>query len=202
VAWFEMTAGGLKETEAGPWLGDGDGEPGCAVALALAGRRAFAIDVQALVVPTEGPPRRQVAGLDPRRFQIVAAVTDRAGKLGLGRSELFGASGGGMRLEDPGADLAVAAALASAARGRPPPPGTGFVGELSLTGIVRPVAGMEQRLSAAAAAGLTRLVCAAGAGRAPSGARSPGDRGTSARVELSPVRHLREALTWAFGPKA
>ena len=202
VAWFEMTAAGLKETEAGPRLGDGDREPGCAVALALAGRRAFAIDVQALVVPTEGPPRRQVAGIDPRRFQIVAAVTDRAGKLGLGRSELFGASGGGMRLEDPGADLAVAAALASAARGCPPPPGTAYVGELSLTGIVRPVAGMEQRLSAAAAAGLTRLVCAAGSGPPSSGASPPGVRRSPTEVELAPVRHLREALTWAFGPKA
>src|SRR5207237_9218219 len=73
MAWFEMTASGLAEAEPGPRVGDADGEPGCAPALALAGRRGMAVDVQALVVPTEGPPRRQVAGLDPRRFHIVVA---------------------------------------------------------------------------------------------------------------------------------
>ena len=78
VAWFEMTSGGLVETDPGPRLGTGEGESGCATALVLAGRKAFALDVQALVVPTDGPPRRQVTGLDPRRFHIVAAVTDRA----------------------------------------------------------------------------------------------------------------------------
>ncbi|HYV00805.1 MAG TPA: hypothetical protein VEM93_00460, partial [Actinomycetota bacterium] len=74
-------------------------------------------------------------------------------------------------------------------------------GELSLTGIVRPVPGIEQRLSAAAAAGLTRVVCAEGSGPSSSGAPSPGVRGWPLRVELAHVRHLREALTWAFGPK-
>ena len=64
------------------------------------------------------------------------------------RAELFGASAGGLRLDDPGADLAVAAALASAASGQAIPAGTGFLGEVSLTGSIRPVAGLEQRLSA------------------------------------------------------
>ena len=113
VAWFEMRASGLVETESGPRIGDGEPEPGCATALALAGRRALAVDVQALVVPSEGPPRRQVTGLDPRRFQIVAAVTDRSTDSRLGRAEIFGASAGGLRLDDPGVDLAIAAALAS-----------------------------------------------------------------------------------------
>ncbi len=128
VAWFEMRGSGLVETESGPRIGDGEPEPGCATALALAGRRALAVDVQALVVPSEGPPRRQVAGLDPRRFQIVAAVTDRSTDSRLARAEIFGASSGGLRLDDPGVDLAIAAALASASGGRPPPVKTGFVG--------------------------------------------------------------------------
>jgi DNA repair protein RadA/Sms len=192
VAWFKMTSSGLVETEAAPHLGDGDAEPGCATALALAGRRSFALDVQALVVPTDGAPRRQVAGLDPKRFHIVAAVTDRAvGNLRgrLVRSELFGASSGGIRLDDPGADLAMAAALASAVTGRPPPPGTAFVGEVSLTGAVRQVAGLEQRVSAASAAGLKRVMCP----------RAGGPRPAPTGLEVVPIRHIRDALTWAFG---
>jgi DNA repair protein RadA/Sms len=168
VAWFEMTPGGLVETDATSILGESDSGPGCATALALAGRRAFPVDVQALVGASDGPPRRQVSGLDPRRFHIVAAVTDRALELRLGRSELFGASSGGVRLEDPGTDLAVAAALASARTGRPVHSGTAFVGELSLTGSVRPVGGMEQRVSAARAAGLSTLFVPA-QGRIPTG---------------------------------
>jgi DNA repair protein RadA/Sms len=190
-----MRSSGLVEADAGPRVGDGEREAGCAVVLALAGRRAFAVDLQALVVPTEGPPRRQVAGLDPKRFHIVAAVADRAfgGKLRLMRSDLFGASPGGMRLDDPGADLAMAASLASACTGVPPPPGVGFVGELSLTGTVRTVAGMEQRLAAASAAGLERVLGPPD-GASEGGAPGPG----SGRSRLDPVRHVRDALAWAF----
>ncbi len=188
VAWFEMTALGLVETEAGPTL-TGGRESGCATGIVLAGRRAFVAEVQALVVPSEGPPRRQVSGLDPRRFHIVAAVTDRALGLRSSRSELFGASAGGLRLEDPGVDLAIAAALASASEGRAPPPGRAFVGEVSLTGTLRPVPGMEARLSAASAAGLDEVVVARGSsGR-------PADRARSRVIE---VPHLRDALSWAM----
>jgi DNA repair protein RadA/Sms len=185
VAWFEMTSAGLVEAEPGPRLGDGQSEPGCATALALAGRRGMAVDVQALVVPTEGPPRRQVAGLDARRFHIVAAVTDQAARLGLTRAELFGASAGGLRLDDPGADLAVAAALASAASGESILAGTGFIGEVALTGAVRPVAGVEQRLSAAVAAGLETVFLPAG---------GAAGRGSDGRIRMVPVAHVREVI--------
>ncbi len=188
VAWFEMTGDGLTERDAGPALLTGASEPGCAPALVLAGRRAFALDIQALVVPSAGPGRRQVAGLDPRRFHIVSAVVDRVLELGLSRSELFGASSGGLHVDEPGADLAVAAAVASAARGAPPPAGRAFIGELSLTGAVRPVPGMEARLSAAASAGLSEVV-------APVGARGAGATPSSSPRVIH-VRHLREALLW------
>ena len=189
VAWFDMTSRGLVEAESGPRLTGEGAEAGCATGIVLAGRRAFATEVQALVVPSEGPPRRQVSGLDPRRFHIVAAVTDRALQLRLSRCELFGASRGGLRLEDPGADLAVAAALASASGGRAPPAGRGFVGELSLAGTIRPVPGMEARLSAATAAGLNQVVVARG---------SPiigVDRSSCRVIEAG---HLRDALSWAM----
>jgi DNA repair protein RadA/Sms len=188
VAWFEMTTGGLTEREEGPVLMTGAGEPGCAAALVLAGRRAFALDIQALVVATGGPGRRQVAGLEPRRFHIVSAVVDRAFSLGLSRSELFGASSGGLYVDEPGADLAVAAAVASAARGRPVPAGVAFIGELSLTGIIRPVPGMEARLSAAASAGLTEVVVPRGSPLPPRAPSAP---------RVTQARHVLEALGWS-----
>ena len=191
VAWFDMGPAGLVETETGPRLGEGDAEPGSSTALALAGRRAFAVDVQALVVPTDGPPRRQVAGLDPKRFHIVAAVTDLVLGVRFARSELFGAAVGGLRLEDPGVDLAMAAALASAATGRRAPPGTAFVGEVSLTGSIRPVGGLDRRISAASAAGLSSVVCAQNGG-------SP--QLTGGGIDVRRVGHLRQALAWARGP--
>ncbi len=183
VAWFEMTVSGLVEMDPAALLVPGDGEPGAATALPRAGRRALALEVQALVAPTEGAPRRQVTGLDARRFQLVAAVLERAG-LRLGRSDLFGAASGGVRVEDPACDLAVAAALASAATGIPAPPGTAFVGEVGLTGLVRPAPAMASRLAAARAAGVRTVYAAEGA---------VVDEG----VRVVPVRHVREALTWA-----
>lgn len=183
IAWMEMTAGGLREIDPTELLVSGQGEPGAAVALPRAGRRALAVEVQALVAPTEGPARRHVSGLDPRRFQLVAAVLDRAGA-GLGRADLFGASAGGARVDDPACDLALAAALVSAASGVPPPTASAFVGEVSLTGLVRPGAAMAQRLSAARVAGIATVF-------APQ-ATEPVEG-----VRVVPVRHVKDALTWA-----
>jgi DNA repair protein RadA/Sms len=189
MVWFEMGASGLVERAATARIGETGDEPGCATALPLAGRRAFAVDVQALVVPSEGPPRRQVTGLDPRRFHIVAAVTDRARDLRFVRAEIFGATAGGVRVDDPAADLAVAAALASASNGVPVPPRTGFVGEISLTGAVRSASGLEQRLSAAVGAGLETVLLNQNGGYA-----APHPRG----LRVIDVGHIGEALTWAF----
>jgi DNA repair protein RadA/Sms len=182
TAWFEMGARGLKEIDPTDLLVSGSPSPGAAVALPQAGRRALAVEVQALVGATDGHARRQATGLDPRRFQLVAAVLDRGAGIPLGRTELFGASSGGVRLDDPACDLAIAAALASAATGIAPPPGSAFVGELSLTGEVRAAPAMAQRLSAARAAGFSVVYASAGA-------RSDIDG-----VRLMPVRHVREAL--------
>lgn len=189
VAWFEMRSSGLEEREAGPRLGRAGAEIGAATALALVGRRAFAVDVEALAVPSDGAPHRQVAGLDPRRFHIVAAVTERATALRLVRCELYGTASGGIRLDDPGTDLAVAAALASSAAGVAPPADTAFVGEVSLTGAVRRVAAGERRFSAAQAVGIQTLVWPA---EAPPPPASPG---SSRVVEVDQVS---DALWWAL----
>src|SRR5207247_2213638 len=121
------------------------------------GRRAFALELQALAVSTEGPPRRQATGLDPKRFALLAAVLDRLGGVPVGRLELYGATAGGVRVSDPGCDLPVLAALASSATGAAPPERSAFVGEVSLTGQVRSVPGMAQRVAAAARAGVRTI---------------------------------------------
>jgi len=146
--------------------------------------------VQALVGSADGAGRRQATGLDARRFQLVAAVLDRAAGLPLGRADLFGASSGGIRIDDPASDLAVAAALASAATGSMPPAAAAFVGEISLTGSLRPAPGMQQRLAAARGAGCT-AVFAPGPAEGP----PPG-------LTVHTVTHVTQALGWAISGAA
>ena len=189
TAWFEMGSDGLHEVDPAGVLLSGFGVPGAAVALPLAGRRALAVEVQALVGSPDGPARRQTTGLDGRRFQLMAAVLARAGGYRLGRAERFGASSGGLRVDDPAADLAVAAALASAVTGVPSPAATAFVGEVSLTGLVRPASAMPQRLAAAEAAGCRYVFAAPG-------------QDPQRHPRLVPVRDVSEALSWAGAREA
>jgi DNA repair protein RadA/Sms len=182
-----MNGEGLHEIDPTSILISGERAAGAATALAQAGRRALAVEVQALVGATEGPARRQATGIDLRRFQLVAAVLDRAAGVPLGRAELFGASSGGIRIDDPACDLAIAAALASASTGLLPPAGAAFVGEVALTGIVRPATAMTLRLAAARAVGCTTIF-AAKVEEEPGG------------VRIVPVQHVRDALGWALPP--
>jgi DNA repair protein RadA/Sms len=186
AAWFEMSPTGLREIDPTELLVSGERVPGAGVALPLSGRRAFAVEIQALVGSADGSGRRQATGLDGRRFPLVAAVLDSAIGLPFGRAELYGATAGGVKVDDPAADLAIAAALVSAATGVPAPSATAFVGELSLTGSVRPAAGLPQRLAAARAAGCTTVFV-------PWDAHPGGLEG----VEIRTVRHVFEALGWA-----
>jgi DNA repair protein RadA/Sms len=186
VAWFEMGSRGLDEIDPGSRLAPGGGEAGAATALSLAGRRGLAVEVQALAVPTDGPPRRQVSGLDARRFSLIAAVLERATGLPFSRCEVYGAAAGGMRLDDPGADLAMAAAMASAFTLAQPPEASAFVGEVSLTGQVRPVAGAAQRMAAAAGRGIDVVFAPPGTGQ---GAQAGGAR-------VIEVHSVPQALSW------
>jgi DNA repair protein RadA/Sms len=188
AAWFQMGPRGLAAIDPSALLCSGERHPGAAVALPLAGRRALAVEIQALVGGVDGPACRQVTGLDLRRFQQVAAVLERSIGLPLGRAELFGAVAGGVRVDDPASDLAVAAALVSAATGIAPPEGAAFVGEIALTGQVRPAPGLEQRLSAGRAAGCSAVF----ASGSPAGGLE--------RARMVPVHHVGEALGWALSP--
>jgi DNA repair protein RadA/Sms len=186
TAWFEMAANGLREIDPTELLRSRDRVAGAATSLPKSGRRALAVEVQALVGAPDGPGRRQTTGVDLRRFQLVAAVLDRTAGIPLARAELFGASSGGIRLDDPACDLAIAAALTSAATGILPPQDAAFVGELGLTGVVRPVPSMTQRLAAAGAAGCSVVF-------APT-ADPVVERG----LRVVPVHHLRDAIGWAL----
>jgi DNA repair protein RadA/Sms len=184
-AWFEMGSSGLTPIDPSSLLVSGDRAPGAATALPRAGRRALAVEVQALVGATEGSARRHATGIDQRRFQLVSAVLERAIGLTLGRAELFGASSGGVRVDDPACDLAVAAALTSAATGTLAPPASAFVGEVSLTGMVRPAPAFGARLAAARAAGCSVVYA------------SPSDEPGVPGLQIRPVRHVAEAMAWA-----
>ena len=105
----------------------------------------------------------------------------------LARAELYGAASGGVRIDDPACDLAVAAALASAASGVPPPRGSAFVGEIGLTGRLRAAHGVGQRLAAARSAGIRTVFV-------------PSDEASVEGTRIVQVRHVTEALGWA-GPR-
>jgi DNA repair protein RadA/Sms len=194
LAWFEMDGSGLREVAPPALASRGPGEAGAAIALVAAGRRALAVEVQGLVVSREPPPRRNVSGLDPRRFGMIAAVVDRALGLSLARGEVYGSTAGGLRVDDPGADLAVAAALASADCGVAPPPASAFAGEVTLTGAVRPPPNLASRLAAAAAAGVETVFCPVG-------------DVAHAALRVIPVSRVGDALAWrrrssgATGPR-
>jgi DNA repair protein RadA/Sms len=189
VAWFEMSARGLHEIDPEGLLRSGQEEVGAATALPVAGRRGLAVEVQALVAPVDGPGRRQATGLDLRRFQMVAAVLGRIVGSPLTRADLYGASLGGVRIDDPACDLAMAAALASAATGIAPPPEAAFVGEVGLTGLVRRPSAMPQRLAAARAAGCSTVFAAV-------------EPASSDLVRIVPVRRVLDALGWITDPAA
>jgi DNA repair protein RadA/Sms len=135
------------------------GVPGSAIALALAGERALALEVQALAAKTPFPaPRRVVQGLDSRRVDMVLAVLERRLGLPLASLDVYVNLAGGLRVLDPGLDLAVALAVYSAVVGRPLPQDLAVVGEVGLLGEVRSVVSLERRLKEGERAGFGRFL--------------------------------------------
>jgi DNA repair protein RadA/Sms len=123
----------------------------------MEGTRPLLVEVQALVAPTEMVPARRVGnGVDRNRLALILAVLARHGGLALGASDVFVSLAGGVRVDEPGADLAIALALASAAKGVPlgsERPLAAF-GEIGLTGELRAVAHHERRVLEAEKFGL------------------------------------------------
>jgi DNA repair protein RadA/Sms len=141
------------------------GEPGSVVACALEGTRPLLLEIQALVVQSElAMPRRVATGVDPKRLAMIVAVLSRHAGVALGQADVFVNVAGGVRIDEPGADLAVALAIASAARRVPARAGTAAFGEIGLTGRLRPAAQAGRRLEECAKLGLARAVVPAGTG--------------------------------------
>jgi DNA repair protein RadA/Sms len=170
VGVFEMRAGGLDEV-ADPsdrFLRDAEPVAGSCILCAMEGTRPLLVEVQALVAPTEVvPPRRVANGIDRNRLSMILAVLARHGGPSLGSADVFVNVAGGVRIEEPGADLAVAMAIASAARDTPLSEGaapSGCFGEVGLTGELRYVAHADRRLEEAARFGLAQVVLPARCG--------------------------------------
>jgi DNA repair protein RadA/Sms len=135
------------------------GVPGSAIALALAGERALALEVQALAAKTPFPaPRRVVQGLEARRVDMVLAVLERRLGLPLASLDVYVNLAGGLKVLDPGLDLAVALAVYSAVVGKPLPQDLAAVGEVGLLGEVRSVVSLERRLREGERAGFSRFL--------------------------------------------
>jgi DNA repair protein RadA/Sms len=148
------------------------GVPGSVVAPVLDGQRPLLVEVQALVVPSGAPaPRRTTQGVDSGRLAQVLAVLDRHAGLDLSRAEVHVAVAGGVRVSEPGADLAMALAVASSATARPLPPELVTCGEIGLGGEVRQVHRTERRLAEASRLGFTRAVVPRSAPDPPAGMR-------------------------------
>ena len=166
VGCFEMTGDGIAEVAdpSGLFLSRGGlngGAPvsGTCVTVAVEGRRALPVEVQALIVATQAPqPRRVVNGVDASRVAMLLAVLERRCGLKLSSSDVYVSTVGGIRLTEPGADLAIALAIASAVRDQSLPATTAAVGEISLAGEIRPVAAAKQRAAEARRLGYTTIV--------------------------------------------
>jgi DNA repair protein RadA/Sms len=163
---FEMRQSGLVEVldASARFVAEATGKPGSVVLAAMEGTRPLLVEVQALVSPSElVPPRRVVNGLDRNRLALVLAVLGRHAGVGVGNADVFVNVVGGVRVDEPGADLAIALAVASAARGVALGAGGGprpvaCFGELGLTGELRSVAHPDRRLSEARKFGLRAIV--------------------------------------------
>ncbi len=143
---------------------------GSAVTALMEGTRPVLVEVQALAAHSGfGTPQRVATGLEQKRLAVLLAVLERRGGVAFGDLDVFVQVSAGVRLAEPGADLAVAAALLSSLHNRPAPAHTLFLGELGLGGEIRPIAGLERRLAEAGRLGFQRAIVSARSGSAASG---------------------------------
>jgi DNA repair protein RadA/Sms len=164
VGVFEMRQGGLVEVvdPSARFVGEARPAAGSVVLCSMEGTRPLLVEVQALVAPTEiVPPRRTATGVDRNRLALVLAVLTRHAGLSLSTADVFVNVAGGVRVDEPGADLAIALAVASAHSGRAlesdGKPLACF-GEIGLTGEIRYVAHADRRVAEARKFGLDRVL--------------------------------------------
>ncbi|MGO5288649.1 AAA family ATPase [Pseudoscardovia suis] len=190
VGCFDMSGEGIEEVRdpSGLFLSDGDDDlAGTCITFTMDGHRSLPIEVQALVTKSVLPsPRRATNGIDQNRLAMIVAVVYRHAGLNLLANDLYVSTIAGGSAREPADDLAIAAALASAATDSPIDRRTVAFGEISLTGQIRPVPRLENRLREAARLGYKRAVV-------PRNRRYDGRRPIPG-IELVEVRNLAEAL--------
>jgi len=192
IGVFEMSDGGLREVANPSRLFIGDREtatPGAAVFAGMEGTRPLLVEIQALVAASSlGTPRRAVVGWDAARLAMVLAVLDAHCGLQLASYDIYLNVAGGMKVREPAADLAVAAALVSSLLNLSLPLDSVFVGEVSLSGALRPVGRTDARLKEAHKLGFTRAaVPAEGGKRAKKPAQS---------LQISQLQSLDDLVAW------
>ncbi len=172
VGVFEMRSGGLTEVSdpSARFVGEANGALGSVILASMEGTRPVLVEVQALASPSELEiPRRVVNGIDRNRLSMILAVLARHAGVGLGTADVFVNAVGGVRIDEPGADLAVALAVASAHRGQALSGGDGkplaCFGELGLTGDLRYVAHADRRVAEAVKFGLDPVIGPRSGGR-------------------------------------
>jgi DNA repair protein RadA/Sms len=192
IGVFRMSGDGL-EPVANPselFMGDRSlGGSGSAVTALLEGSRPLLVEIQGLATKAGfGTPQRVATGFDGRRLALLLAVLEKRASLPFGQLDVFVNVVGGLRLDEPSGDLAVAAALASSVFDRALPANAVFIGEIGLGGEVRSVAQVERRVGEAANMGLSRVFLAErGAPRKP-----------LRDVELVPVRTIQDLMKRVF----
>jgi DNA repair protein RadA/Sms len=194
IGVFEMTGTGLAEVPnpSALFLGDRSGAaPGTAVFAGIEGTRPLLVEVQALVAPTSfGSPRRAVVGWDGGRLSMILAVLDARAGLGMGSQDVYLNVAGGLKVSEPAADLAAAAALISSLTARPVPGDCVVFGEVSLSGDVRLTSGSEARLKEAVKLGFKTAIV-------PAGTKADG-----VGLRLEPVANVGELASLIGGPRA
>jgi len=187
IGVFEMTGGGLAEIANPSALflaGRDSSSPGAAVFAGVEGARPVLVEIQALVAPTTlGTPRRAVVGWDSSRLAMILAVLEAHGGLKLGQHDVYLNVAGGLRIAEPAADLAAAAALVSSLVGAPLPGSSVYFGEIGLSGAIRGVAHTGLRVKEAAKLGFASAV-------APPFAERDADAG----LALNPVSHVTQLV--------
>ena len=164
IGVFEMTGLGLAEVTNPSALflaGRMSASPGAAVFAGMEGQRPLLVEIQALVAPTSlGTPRRAVVGFDQSRLSMILAVLETHGGLKFGAYDVYLNVAGGLRADEPAADLAAAAAIVSSLAGAVLPADQAFFGEIGLSGAIRPVVHAGMRLREAAKLGFHQAVLA------------------------------------------
>ncbi|HVC86897.1 MAG TPA: DNA repair protein RadA [Gaiellaceae bacterium] len=161
IGVFEMTGAGLVGVpDPSEVFGRTEnGEVGAAVTCTIEGTRPLLLEIQSLVAPTDlALPRRVGTGVDPKRLAMIVAVLSRHAGLPLGGADVFVNVAGGVRIDEPGADLGIALAIASATKGVPVRDSLAAYGEIGLTGRLRPATQADRRAAECRKFGISAVV--------------------------------------------